>query len=82
MAEKKAKGVKKVTLLKRCVVREAGEGKTPKDFNAFDEVSVTATDARYLIGCGSAADQGTDEGKEAIAEAKAALPKPAKSAKK
>jgi hypothetical protein len=56
----------KVTLLKACVV----DGENCKQ---FDDVSPAFNDAVYLIGCGTAADPRTDEGKEAVTAAKNAL---------
>lgn len=59
----------KVVLLKGCVA--GGE-----NCDAFDEVTLDTSDANYLIACGTAADAKTDEGKEAIAQAKELAPKP------
>lgn len=53
----------KVVLLKGCVV--AG-----KNEPAFKEVTLDASDAHYLIVCNTAANPKTEEGKEAIEEAK------------
>lgn len=74
----KTKGPVKVTLVKGCVVREAGEGKSAKDFKALDSVTVSQVDARFLIACGNAVDPKSEEGEEAIAAAKAAQPKATK----
>ena len=78
----KKKGPQKVTLIKGCVVREAGEGKKAKNYNPLDEVSVTSTDARFLIACGNAVDASTDEGKEEISRVKSELAPAKKTTKK